>query len=322
MNIGLALLYVAFAVVALWLLGELLVQHRAPAHWRALALLGFLGLVAGVHQGSAVIVGGGVLAFGAGQSLVTRSVKRGEGPHWSLRGPDGALPGPLGRLPLVARVFPAADVPEPDGSDPARRVGAVGPVEESAGALLVEPVEPVGPDPAGQPEPQPLYDGGPYGQAFPQQAFAQAFPQAFPQQAEQPYPSAYPQPDGSGYAYPQPYPQGVPQQAAAYEAAPYPPEYAQEYAQEYARHYAEQAGQAPYPQPGDYYPEQPAAPGYGYDPAAQPQPPYYQQPGYQQPAADDYDALGYNPQGTYQYDQQQPGQQQEQPPYAGPWPYS
>jgi len=338
MNIGLALLYVAFAVVALWLLGELLVQHRAPAHWRALALLGFLGLVAGVHQGSAVIVGGGVLAFGAGQGLVTRSVKRGEGPHWSLRGPDGALPGPLGRLPLVARVFPAADVPEPDGSDPARRVGTVGPVEESAGALLVEPVEPVGPDPAGQPEPRPLHDGGPYRQPFPEQPFPE---QSFPQQAGQPYPSAYPQPDGAGYPYPEPYPQGVPQQAAGYEAAPYPPEYAapypqdyaQEYAQEYARHYAAQAGQAQYPQQGDYYPEQPAAPGYGYDPAAQPQSPYYQQPGYQQPAPDDYDALGYHSQGTYQYDpqaqpqeqgqyQQQPGQQPEQPPYAGPWPYS
>ncbi|MBC3841997.1 hypothetical protein GXW82_22800 [Streptacidiphilus sp. 4-A2] len=77
MNVGLAVLYAAFAVVALWLLGELLVQHRAPAHWRGLALLGFLGLVAGVQQGSVVVVVVGVVAFGAGQGLVTRSVKQG-----------------------------------------------------------------------------------------------------------------------------------------------------------------------------------------------------------------------------------------------------
>ena len=30
--VGLAVLYIAFGVVALWLLGELLLQHRAEPH--------------------------------------------------------------------------------------------------------------------------------------------------------------------------------------------------------------------------------------------------------------------------------------------------
>lgn len=339
MNIGLALLYAAFAVVALWLLGELLLQHRAPAHWRALALLGFLGLVAGVHQGSAMIVGGGVLAFGAGQGLVTRSVKRGEGPHWSLRGRDGALPGPLGRVPLLDRVFPAAERPEPDGSDPVDRVGAIGSVEDAPEPVLAGPgagpeleLELVESQPAagqpygGQPYPEQAYAGqapgteqagGPYGQQFPaeyQQAYAQPYAQPFPQ------PEGYP-----AGAYPQPYPQ------------PYAPQYAQEYAEEYARQYAEQQGQQPFPQqPEGYYADPaavpvPAAPGYGYDPAAQAQVQaqqgYYQQ---QPPSPEEYDAVGYDPLGTYQYDYQaqaqaafpqQQGPQQAYPAEPEPWNY-
>ena len=332
MNIGLALLYAAFAVVALWLLGEVLLQHRAPAQWRALALLGFLGLVAGVHQGSAPIVGGGVLAFGAGQGLVTRSVKRGGGPHWSLRRADGALPGPLGALPLLGRVFPAAEVPEAAAeTDPARRVGTVGPIEESAEPALAQPesvVEFVESRPYdGEPDESDAPGGvGAYGAQPPQQT-AQPYPQPYPQGYEQGYQPGYQQ--EYGYPYQQPVPQAA---AAGYEGW----QYQQEYAQEYARYQQSQPPQqSQYQQPGGYYGE-PGPAGYGYDPAAaqpmaQPQPPGYGQ----QPSSDDYDAVGYNPQGTYQYDYQAPGQAQaqyqqqpEQPqqqPYGGsepePWTY-
>ena len=337
MNIGLALLYLAFAVVALWLLGELLVQHRAPAHWRALALLGFLGLVAGVHQGSAAIVAVGVLAFGAGQGMVTRSVKRGDGPHWSLRGPDGGLPGPLGRVPLVAQVFPAEGIPEAAvAADPARRVGTVGPIEDEA----AEPV-PAQPESAAefvesQPyDGEPEYDGGLPGARIPQQT-TQPYPQeyAYPYQAAEAVPPGFAQPAG--------YDAGQYQQEYAAQYAQQQPYAQQEYAQQpYAQQeYGQQEyAQQPYPQsePGGYYGD--SAPGYGYEPAAQPQP---QQGYYQQPAPDDYDAVGYDPQGTYQYDyrppaeyqphadhqaeyQQQP-QQHAQPGYGGeavpePWTY-
>ncbi|QMU68551.1 hypothetical protein [Streptacidiphilus sp. P02-A3a] len=322
MNIGLALLYAAFAVVALWLLGELLLQHRAPAHWRGLALLGFLALVAGVHQGSAVIVGGGVLAFGAGQGLVTRSVKRGEGPHWSLRGRDGALPGPLGRVPLLDRVFPAAERPEPDGSAPAERVGAIGSVEDAPEPVLAGPgAEPElelvesQPHEGQQPYAAQAHDGrpqgaeqagGPYGRPYPAE-----YPQAYAQQYAEPYPQPFPQPEGyPAEAYPQPY------------APEYAPEYAQEYAAEYARQYAEQQGQPPFPgQPDGYYADPAAVPGYGYDPAAQAQQGYYQQ---QPPSPEQYDAVGYDPLGTYQYDYQVPRQQVPPQPYPAepePWNY-
>jgi hypothetical protein len=313
MNIGLALLYAAFAVVALWLLGEVLLQHRAPAQWRALALLGFLGLVAGVHQGSAVIVGVGVLAFGAGQGLVTRSVKRGDGPHWSLRGADGALPGPLGGLPLLARAFPAAEVPESAAAaNPALRVGVVGPVEESAAPVLAR-AEPTAEFVESQPyDGEPDEPGGAYGSgvgAYGSGYGGGAYGAQPPQQTAQPYPQEYQQ---QPYAYP--YQEAVPEgYAPGYEGGqyqqgqqnqqPYPQEYADQYAQEYARQYAAQYGQQPYPQQGYY----------------------------QQPAPDDYDAVGYDPQGTYQggypYDHQAPGQpeqqdQQQQPPQSPPEPWT
>src|SRR3546814_5791386 len=45
---GWAVLYIAFGVVALWLLGEVLLQYKARLRWRLLAFGGFLGVVLGV----------------------------------------------------------------------------------------------------------------------------------------------------------------------------------------------------------------------------------------------------------------------------------
>ncbi|MFJ9839915.1 hypothetical protein ACIRYZ_05520 [Kitasatospora sp. NPDC101155] len=101
MGIGFLLLYVALVVVALWLIAEVLLQNRAPLHWRVLALVGFLGVVAGMSLGSVVVIGAGAGLFAVGQAFVTLSVKRGYRNGWSLRKADGSLPGPLAKVPLL-----------------------------------------------------------------------------------------------------------------------------------------------------------------------------------------------------------------------------
>ena len=45
---GWTVLYIAFGIVALWLLGEVLLQYKARLRWRLLAFGGFLGVVLGV----------------------------------------------------------------------------------------------------------------------------------------------------------------------------------------------------------------------------------------------------------------------------------
>lgn len=67
MGIGMLALYAALAVVALWLLAELLLQNRAPLHWRALALGGFLLVAAGMAVHLVPVIAVGALAFAAGR---------------------------------------------------------------------------------------------------------------------------------------------------------------------------------------------------------------------------------------------------------------
>ncbi|WP_175412359.1 hypothetical protein [Streptomyces sp. TRM64462] len=83
-------LYIAFGVVALWLLGEVLLQYKARLRWRLLAFFGFLGVVAGVVVSSLVLIIVGALAFGVGQTLVTLSFLRGFSTGWALGGRPGA----------------------------------------------------------------------------------------------------------------------------------------------------------------------------------------------------------------------------------------
>ena len=277
MNVGLAVLYPAFAVVALWLLGELLLQFRAPVHWRALALLGFLGLVDGVQTGTVAVIAGGVAAFAAGQLLVTRAVKRGSGPHWSLRGRDGSLPGPLARLPLLGRVFPAGEVPEPGEVTPVERVGAVGPIEvEAAPALLTVELEEASSD-SPPPSPPPFQSQSQSPQQYVEAGYAQQSAYADCYNGQQGY-------------------QGYGQQAYA-EQGYAPQGYAPQEAYGQQPYYGQQGA-----------PEQPYAPPYGQEHYAPEQYAQPQQPPYQ---PDDYDSTGYNPQGTYQYEQQ--AQQPQQP---------
>ncbi|MFF4155571.1 hypothetical protein [Streptomyces sp. NPDC001678] len=102
---GWTVLYIAFGVVALWLLAEVLLQYKARLRWRLLAFTGFLGVVAGVIVPSVVVIVIGALAFGVGQTFVTLSFRRGFSRGWALRkgADDGDGAGPAGPAPAKSR---------------------------------------------------------------------------------------------------------------------------------------------------------------------------------------------------------------------------
>ncbi|MGW1022438.1 SCO2102 family sporulation regulator [Streptomyces sp. NPDC002577] len=83
---GWTVLYIAFGIVALWLLGEVLLQYKARLRWRLLAFVGFLGVVLGVLMPSVVVIGIGAIAFAVGQTYVTLSFRRGFSTGWALKG--------------------------------------------------------------------------------------------------------------------------------------------------------------------------------------------------------------------------------------------
>ncbi|MET8215279.1 hypothetical protein [Streptomyces hirsutus] len=84
---GWTVLYIAFGVVALWLLGEVLLQYKARLRWRLLAFGGFLGVVLGVLIPSVVVIGLGAIAFAIGQTYVTLSFRRGFAAGWAVNAP-------------------------------------------------------------------------------------------------------------------------------------------------------------------------------------------------------------------------------------------
>ncbi|MES5823029.1 hypothetical protein [Streptomyces sp. RG80] len=92
---GWTVLYIAFGVVALWLLGEVLLQYKARLRWRLLAFAGFLGVVLGVLMPSVVVIGLGAIAFAVGQTYVTLSFRRGFEQGWAVNPPE-ALGGLVG----------------------------------------------------------------------------------------------------------------------------------------------------------------------------------------------------------------------------------
>ncbi|MEU6843608.1 hypothetical protein ABZ930_17200 [Streptomyces sp. NPDC046716] len=85
---GWAVLYIAFGLVALWLLGEVLLQYKARLRWRLLAFGGFLGVVLGVLMPSVIVIGLGAIAFAIGQTYVTLSFRRGFASGWALKKGD------------------------------------------------------------------------------------------------------------------------------------------------------------------------------------------------------------------------------------------
>ncbi|MFJ5706845.1 hypothetical protein [Streptomyces sp. NPDC093105] len=87
---GWTVLYIAFGLVALWLLGEVLLQYKARLRWRILAFCGFLGVVAGVLLPSVAVIIAGAVAFAVGQTFVTLSFRRGFSTGWAIGGNPGA----------------------------------------------------------------------------------------------------------------------------------------------------------------------------------------------------------------------------------------
>ncbi|MFI9718714.1 hypothetical protein ACIHFE_03525 [Streptomyces sp. NPDC052396] len=87
---GWTVLYIAFGIVALWLLSEVLLQYKARLRWRLLAFGGFLGVVAGVMAASVPVIVVGAVGFAAGQVFVTLSFRRGFAAGWALRRPAAA----------------------------------------------------------------------------------------------------------------------------------------------------------------------------------------------------------------------------------------
>ncbi|MEU2656971.1 hypothetical protein ABZ615_16765 [Streptomyces sp. NPDC007325] len=87
---GWTVLYIAFGLVALWLLGEVLLQYKARLRWRILAFCGFLGVVVGVLLPSVAVIIAGAVAFAVGQTFVTLSFRRGFSTGWAIGGNPGA----------------------------------------------------------------------------------------------------------------------------------------------------------------------------------------------------------------------------------------
>ncbi|WP_328909698.1 hypothetical protein OG230_09450 [Streptomyces sp. NBC_00234] len=86
---GWTVLYIAFGIVALWLLGEVLLQYKARLRWRLLAFGGFLLVVIGVLIPSVLVIALGAVAFATGQTYVTLSFRRGFSTGWAIGGSPG-----------------------------------------------------------------------------------------------------------------------------------------------------------------------------------------------------------------------------------------
>ncbi|MDX3689141.1 hypothetical protein PV726_02085 [Streptomyces europaeiscabiei] len=115
---GWTVLYIAFGVVALWLLGEVLLQYKARLRWRLLAFAGFLCVVLGVLIPNVIVIALGAIAFAIGQTYVTLSFRRGFEAGWAVRprsgeGEDG------GRLVKAGKKRRRG---EPDRQDPSLEV--------------------------------------------------------------------------------------------------------------------------------------------------------------------------------------------------------
>ncbi|MFJ3216024.1 hypothetical protein ACIPLC_08910 [Kitasatospora sp. NPDC086801] len=269
MGIGYLLLYVALAVVALWLVAEVLLQNRAPLHWRGLALAGFLGVAAGMALGSVPVIGAGAALFAAGQTFVTLSVKRGYRAGWSLRKADGSLPGPLAKVPLLgALTGGAAAVAAVEATE--KRIGEVSAVEEApaaAPAPVAEDVPEV--EQTAAFEMQELAQDGVYAPAY------------YEQQPHDPYADVF----QSGYDTAQPQPSYEQQQWQQTQQQP-----AFAYDQGYGA-----------------YPQQQPDPYNGYPQQEQYQPYPQQQPGWEQHPQQQWQTPQQHP--DQQHPDQHPGQQ-------------
>lgn len=288
------MLYIAFGIVALWLLGEVLLQYKARLRWRLVAFVGFLGVVFGVLLPNVLVIGAGAVAFAVGQTYVTLSFRRGFSTGWALGGSPGSSRrrksgGAATREPTLE----VTDLTyEPTGSE-----GAEQSATETAAVYEPQPLpeetaqygvysESAYAASQGQNQSETLYGGSGYSTGYPD-AYSQG--------------PGYEQPAGTHDAYAGSYDYGTgPQQYTAY-SDPYGAEQTgQAYGsydsyggqQQYADPYAAQQGYNETPPGGVWVPQQRDG-----DEAAQPLPPE-QSPAYGYPHPG-YEA-GYNGQ-TYRY---------------------
>ncbi|WP_406509000.1 hypothetical protein [Streptomyces sp. NBC_00212] len=188
---GWTVLYIAFGIVALWLLGEVLLQYKARLRWRLLAFTGFVGVVLGVLIPSVFVIILGAIAFAVGQVYVTLSFRRGFSTGWALGGRPGAS---RRRRASRGKSAPAAE--------PVLEVSDLQYEDAAAAGSLDANGEPLHADSAHADsvyEPQPMPDEtGQYGIYTPAQQ-PEAQPQYGAYDPQQPYADPYaPQYDDAG----------------------------------------------------------------------------------------------------------------------------
>ncbi|AYN41788.1 hypothetical protein D9753_26175 [Streptomyces dangxiongensis] len=276
---GWTVLYIAFGGVALWLLGEVLLQYKARLRWRLLAFAGFVGVVLGVLIPSVIVIGLGAIAFAVGQTYVTLSFRRGFASGWAVKRPgpeaDGGSKRRRGRGDRHAtdpqgagtRFGDTADDPDTDHGVHSVHAGldAHGSHAQASGdhddydrddvftPPPSRPAEPTAAGTGGVYAPQPLPDDtgnyGVYGGPAPAGA---AQPQSADQQS---YAYDYSGHGQQGYGY-----DGAGQQPYANYSDPYigsRPYGDASYGTDYSQHYGQQ-GYAQDPYPGGGYGETPA----------------------------------------------------------------
>ncbi|MEV4918058.1 hypothetical protein AB0K47_14735 [Streptomyces tirandamycinicus] len=299
---GWTVLYIAFGIVALWLLGEVLLQYKARLRWRLVAFVGFLGVVVGVLMPNIVVIGIGAAAFAVGQTYVTLSFRRGFSTGWALGGSPGSSRRRRSAAPPSDR-DPVLEVTgvdyEPSYGDRVRP-GPSGPAADDSPADAATAVY----------EPQPLPDdtsqygvysdasyGADRGQGGADASYAADHGQGGGDASYGGYSSGYADayPEGHGYqqpagthdAYAESYGYGTGQQYAAY-SDPYAAGAAQGYdaygnyggGQQYTDPYASQGYHetppggvwVPLQRDGDQVPPPDQPPQYGYDPGYQSDP--------------------------------------------------
>ncbi|MEU1122707.1 hypothetical protein ABZ371_03765 [Streptomyces sp. NPDC005899] len=255
---GWTVLYIAFAVVALWLLGEVLLQYKARLRWRLLAFTGFLGVVLGVLIPSVLVIVLGAVAFATGQTYVTLSFRRGFSTGWALGGNPGASRRRRGSGGGTQK--PTLEVSGLEYAPPAPGPAATDPAVPEPAATVHAP-QPL-PDDTGQ---YGVYtdasvaapDGGGDGQdrRTPYEGYDPYGGYASPAQDTYSGQGTYHDPHAHQGSYPDPYAYGTPDQDYAAYTDPYAGTYAP-----YDGHgnaydaYDGYAGQPPGPSTGEYDP--------------------------------------------------------------------
>ncbi|MET9424121.1 MULTISPECIES: hypothetical protein [unclassified Streptomyces] len=145
---GWTVLYIAFGIVALWLLGEVLLQYKARLRWRLLAFGGFLGVVIGVLLPSVVVIALGAMAFAVGQTYVTLSFRRGFSTGWALGGSPGVSRRRRSGADREATREPTLEVTDLSYDSAEQAYDMAGPAADATGPAVYEP-QPL-PDDTGQ----------------------------------------------------------------------------------------------------------------------------------------------------------------------------